>query len=125
MGKCKQVTTNTQRTTATIMRFERPNVCGSRFHSYCCPGWKTLPGGNQCIVRIPVVMVSAPDPTCVPARAASSLPAVEQEEEVTGFLRIKSWLPSLCLLGFVTDHSENVCVCLERSEVFYCTSKSV
>ncbi|KAI4541427.1 hypothetical protein MG293_008569 [Ovis ammon polii] len=27
-----------------------PNVCGSRFHSYCCPGWKTLPGGNQCIV---------------------------------------------------------------------------
>uniref|UniRef100_A0A670KEG4 Fibrillin 3 n=1 Tax=Podarcis muralis TaxID=64176 RepID=A0A670KEG4_PODMU len=28
----------------------RPNVCGSRFHSYCCPGWKTLPGGNQCIV---------------------------------------------------------------------------
>uniref|UniRef100_A0A671YW41 Fibrillin 2b n=1 Tax=Sparus aurata TaxID=8175 RepID=A0A671YW41_SPAAU len=30
----------------------RPNVCGSRFHSYCCPGWKTLPGGNQCIVPI-------------------------------------------------------------------------
>ncbi|KAF3834796.1 hypothetical protein F7725_027354 [Dissostichus mawsoni] len=61
-----------------------PNVCGSRFHSYCCPGWKTLPGGNQCIpfAGIPVVMVSAPDPTCVPARAASSLPAVEQEEEV-------------------------------------------
>ncbi|XP_029819725.1 LOW QUALITY PROTEIN: fibrillin-2 [Manacus vitellinus] len=28
-----------------------PNVCGSRFHSYCCPGWKTLPGGNQCIVH--------------------------------------------------------------------------
>uniref|UniRef100_A0AAY4B475 Uncharacterized protein n=1 Tax=Denticeps clupeoides TaxID=299321 RepID=A0AAY4B475_9TELE len=27
-----------------------PNVCGSRFHSYCCPGWKTLPGGNQCVV---------------------------------------------------------------------------
>uniref|UniRef100_A0A672TJ02 Fibrillin 2 n=1 Tax=Strigops habroptila TaxID=2489341 RepID=A0A672TJ02_STRHB len=27
-----------------------PNVCGSRFRSYCCPGWKTLPGGNQCIV---------------------------------------------------------------------------
>lgn len=26
-------------------------MCGSRFHSYCCPGWKTLPGGNQCIVR--------------------------------------------------------------------------
>uniref|UniRef100_A0A8C0IJR9 Fibrillin 2 n=1 Tax=Bubo bubo TaxID=30461 RepID=A0A8C0IJR9_BUBBB len=31
---------------------EEPNVCGSRFHSYCCPGWKTLPGGNQCIVPI-------------------------------------------------------------------------
>ncbi|KAF4803815.1 hypothetical protein TURU_012982 [Turdus rufiventris] len=30
----------------------RPNVCGSRFRSYCCPGWKTLPGGNQCIVPI-------------------------------------------------------------------------
>ncbi|KAL7847601.1 hypothetical protein AOLI_G00223190 [Acnodon oligacanthus] len=29
-----------------------PNVCGSRMHSYCCPGWKTLPGGNQCIVPI-------------------------------------------------------------------------
>uniref|UniRef100_A0A670ZLW7 EGF-like domain-containing protein n=1 Tax=Pseudonaja textilis TaxID=8673 RepID=A0A670ZLW7_PSETE len=29
-----------------------PNVCGSRYHSYCCPGWKTLPGGNQCIVPI-------------------------------------------------------------------------
>uniref|UniRef100_A0AAY5EYQ0 Fibrillin 2b n=1 Tax=Electrophorus electricus TaxID=8005 RepID=A0AAY5EYQ0_ELEEL len=29
-----------------------PNVCGSRFHSYCCPGWKTLPAGNQCIVPI-------------------------------------------------------------------------
>uniref|UniRef100_H2LL33 Fibrillin 2b n=1 Tax=Oryzias latipes TaxID=8090 RepID=H2LL33_ORYLA len=27
-----------------------PNVCGSRFNSYCCPGWKTLAGGNQCIV---------------------------------------------------------------------------
>ncbi|MGH0135014.1 UNVERIFIED_CONTAM: hypothetical protein FKN15_059778 [Acipenser sinensis] len=27
-----------------------PNVCGSRFNAYCCPGWKTLPGGNQCIV---------------------------------------------------------------------------
>ncbi|XP_043916738.1 fibrillin-2 [Protopterus annectens] len=29
-----------------------PNVCGSRFQTYCCPGWKTLPGGNQCIVPI-------------------------------------------------------------------------
>ncbi|KAJ8252437.1 hypothetical protein COCON_G00217490 [Conger conger] len=29
-----------------------PNVCGSRFSAYCCPGWKTLPGGNQCIVPI-------------------------------------------------------------------------
>ncbi|KAA0701377.1 Fibrillin-2 Fibrillin-2 C-terminal peptide [Triplophysa tibetana] len=27
-----------------------PNVCGSRHHAYCCPGWKTLTGGNQCIV---------------------------------------------------------------------------
>lgn len=30
---------------------QRPNVCGSRFHAYCCPGWRTLPGRNQCIVR--------------------------------------------------------------------------
>ncbi|XP_041083035.1 fibrillin-1-like [Polyodon spathula] len=29
-----------------------PNVCGSRFNAYCCPGWKTLSGGNQCIVPI-------------------------------------------------------------------------
>ncbi|XP_051764232.1 fibrillin-2-like [Ctenopharyngodon idella] len=29
-----------------------PNVCGSRLQSYCCPGWKTLPGGNQCVVPI-------------------------------------------------------------------------
>ncbi|XP_063036507.1 fibrillin-2 isoform X2 [Melospiza melodia melodia] len=29
-----------------------PNVCGSRFRSYCCPGWRTLAGGNQCIVPI-------------------------------------------------------------------------
>ncbi|KTF82614.1 hypothetical protein cypCar_00043354, partial [Cyprinus carpio] len=29
-----------------------PNVCGSRHHAYCCPGWKTLTGGNQCIVPI-------------------------------------------------------------------------
>ncbi|XP_078600661.1 fibrillin-2-like isoform X3 [Branchiostoma floridae x Branchiostoma japonicum] len=29
-----------------------PNVCGSRFQSYCCPGWRTLPSGNQCIVPI-------------------------------------------------------------------------
>ncbi|KAL7879270.1 hypothetical protein AOLI_G00102440 [Acnodon oligacanthus] len=28
-----------------------PNVCGSRHQTYCCPGWKTLTGGNQCIVR--------------------------------------------------------------------------
>ncbi|MEQ2271715.1 hypothetical protein XENORESO_008230, partial [Xenotaenia resolanae] len=27
-----------------------PNVCGSRNSAYCCPGWKTLTGGNQCIV---------------------------------------------------------------------------
>ncbi|XP_043933555.1 fibrillin-1 isoform X1 [Protopterus annectens] len=29
-----------------------PNVCGSTYNAYCCPGWKTLPGGNQCIVPI-------------------------------------------------------------------------
>ncbi|XP_045405469.1 fibrillin-3 [Lemur catta] len=29
-----------------------PNVCGSRFHAYCCPGWRTLPGGSQCVVPI-------------------------------------------------------------------------
>ncbi|KAI2642446.1 Fibrillin-2 [Labeo rohita] len=29
-----------------------PNVCGSRLQSYCCPGWKTLPGGNRCVVPI-------------------------------------------------------------------------
>uniref|UniRef100_A0A452S9M8 Fibrillin 3 n=1 Tax=Ursus americanus TaxID=9643 RepID=A0A452S9M8_URSAM len=29
-----------------------PNVCGSRFHAYCCPGWRTLPGGNQCVVPV-------------------------------------------------------------------------
>lgn len=29
----------------------RPNVCGTRNNAYCCPGWKTLTGGNQCIVR--------------------------------------------------------------------------
>uniref|UniRef100_A0A672Z3Q8 Fibrillin-1 n=1 Tax=Sphaeramia orbicularis TaxID=375764 RepID=A0A672Z3Q8_9TELE len=32
--------------------FCRPNVCGSRNNAYCCPGWKTLTGGNQCIVPI-------------------------------------------------------------------------
>uniref|UniRef100_A0A8D2GT02 Fibrillin 3 n=1 Tax=Urocitellus parryii TaxID=9999 RepID=A0A8D2GT02_UROPR len=29
-----------------------PNVCGSRLHPYCCPGWRTLPGGNQCVVPV-------------------------------------------------------------------------
>ncbi|XP_069857979.1 LOW QUALITY PROTEIN: fibrillin-3 [Dipodomys merriami] len=29
-----------------------PNICGSHFHAYCCPGWRTLPGGNRCIVPI-------------------------------------------------------------------------
>ncbi|XP_041837926.1 fibrillin-1 isoform X2 [Melanotaenia boesemani] len=29
-----------------------PNVCGTRNNAYCCPGWKTLTGGNQCIVPI-------------------------------------------------------------------------
>lgn len=36
----------------TTCRFSsRPNVCGTRNNAYCCPGWKTLTGGNQCIVR--------------------------------------------------------------------------
>ncbi|RXN13923.1 fibrillin-1 [Labeo rohita] len=30
----------------------KPNVCGSRLQSYCCPGWKTLPGGNRCVVPV-------------------------------------------------------------------------
>uniref|UniRef100_A0A2K6DVG1 Fibrillin 3 n=1 Tax=Macaca nemestrina TaxID=9545 RepID=A0A2K6DVG1_MACNE len=29
-----------------------PNVCGSRFHAYCCPGWRTFPGRSQCVVPI-------------------------------------------------------------------------
>uniref|UniRef100_A0A8C0W6M1 Fibrillin-3 n=1 Tax=Castor canadensis TaxID=51338 RepID=A0A8C0W6M1_CASCN len=29
-----------------------PNVCGSRFYAFCCPGWRTLPGGNQCVVPV-------------------------------------------------------------------------
>ncbi|XP_030580184.1 fibrillin-2-like isoform X2 [Archocentrus centrarchus] len=29
-----------------------PNVCGTRSHPHCCPGWKTLPGGNLCIIHI-------------------------------------------------------------------------
>ncbi|XP_051691464.2 LOW QUALITY PROTEIN: fibrillin-3 [Oryctolagus cuniculus] len=28
------------------------NVCGSRFHAYCCPGWRTLPGRSQCVVPV-------------------------------------------------------------------------
>uniref|UniRef100_A0A8C3G947 Fibrillin-1 n=1 Tax=Cyclopterus lumpus TaxID=8103 RepID=A0A8C3G947_CYCLU len=35
-----------------LLRTCRPNVCGSRNNAYCCPGWKTLTGGNQCIVPI-------------------------------------------------------------------------
>jgi hypothetical protein len=31
--------------------FLRPNVCGTRNNAFCCQGWKTLTGGNQCIVR--------------------------------------------------------------------------
>ncbi|KAM5307226.1 LOW QUALITY PROTEIN: fibrillin-3 [Glossophaga mutica] len=27
-----------------------PNVCG--FHVYCCPGWRTLPGRNQCVMSV-------------------------------------------------------------------------
>ncbi|XP_054439323.1 fibrillin-3 [Pteronotus mesoamericanus] len=30
----------------------RPHVCGSRFHAYCCPGWRTLPGRNQCVMPV-------------------------------------------------------------------------
>lgn len=37
--------------TSCALLSQRPNVCGSRFHAYCCPGWRTLPGGNQCVVR--------------------------------------------------------------------------
>ncbi|XP_055969214.1 fibrillin-3 [Sorex fumeus] len=29
-----------------------PNVCGSRVHPYCCPGWRTRPGGHQCVVPV-------------------------------------------------------------------------
>ncbi|CAL8243797.1 unnamed protein product [Lota lota] len=29
-----------------------PNVCGFRNNAVCCQGWKTLTGGNQCIVPI-------------------------------------------------------------------------
>ncbi|ELK08077.1 Fibrillin-3 [Pteropus alecto] len=29
-----------------------PNVCGSRFHAYCCPGWRTLPGRSQCVIPV-------------------------------------------------------------------------
>lgn len=43
----------------TSLVHRRPNVCGSRFHSYCCPGWKTLPGGNQCIVRECLIGITA------------------------------------------------------------------
>uniref|UniRef100_A0A3B3DIK3 Fibrillin 2b n=1 Tax=Oryzias melastigma TaxID=30732 RepID=A0A3B3DIK3_ORYME len=54
----QQMTTNTCRLDGYqvhLLRLfvsNRPNVCGSRFNSYCCPGWKTLAGGNQCIVPI-------------------------------------------------------------------------
>lgn len=37
--------------TSHAMLSPRPNVCGSRFHTYCCPGWRTLPGRNQCVMR--------------------------------------------------------------------------
>ncbi|XP_045904598.1 fibrillin-2b isoform X2 [Micropterus dolomieu] len=48
------LTTSGQKPSGDEITFvmNEPNVCGSRFHSYCCPGWKTLPGGNQCIVPI-------------------------------------------------------------------------
>ncbi|XP_040587441.1 fibrillin-3 isoform X2 [Mesocricetus auratus] len=35
-----------------VIILQGPNVCGSRFHAYCCPGWRTLPGRNQCIVPV-------------------------------------------------------------------------
>lgn len=28
-----------------------PNVCGMRFYSYCCPGWRLHPRTKQCVVR--------------------------------------------------------------------------
>uniref|UniRef100_A0A671W6W6 Fibrillin-1 n=1 Tax=Sparus aurata TaxID=8175 RepID=A0A671W6W6_SPAAU len=36
----------------SLFMMRGPNVCGSRNNAYCCPGWKTLTGGNQCIVPI-------------------------------------------------------------------------
>ncbi|XP_041465044.1 fibrillin-2-like [Lytechinus variegatus] len=29
-----------------------PNVCGMRFYSYCCPGWRLHPRTKQCVVPI-------------------------------------------------------------------------
>ncbi|KAG9337036.1 hypothetical protein JZ751_029895, partial [Albula glossodonta] len=71
-----------------------PNVCGSRFNAYCCPGWKTLSGGNQCIVRewrpspplrqqsavAPAEMDFVPDPTCVHAQMDRSHHLVVQNQ---------------------------------------------
>ncbi|KAK6492730.1 fibrillin-2 [Huso huso] len=48
----KEMTPNRVRRRGQQDVLRGPNVCGSRFNSYCCPGWKTLPGGNQCIVPI-------------------------------------------------------------------------
>nr|XP_051676802.1 fibrillin-3 [Oryctolagus cuniculus]XP_051676804.1 fibrillin-3 [Oryctolagus cuniculus] len=28
----------------------KANVYGSRFHAYCCPSWRTLPGRSQCVM---------------------------------------------------------------------------
>ncbi|XP_030833292.1 fibrillin-2 isoform X4 [Strongylocentrotus purpuratus] len=29
-----------------------PNVCGMRFYSYCCPGWRLHPRTKQCVVPV-------------------------------------------------------------------------
>ncbi|KAB5574614.1 hypothetical protein PHYPO_G00211030, partial [Pangasianodon hypophthalmus] len=48
----KEVSRTKRRGNTGQLGLKGPNVCGTRQHSYCCPGWKTLTGGNQCIVPI-------------------------------------------------------------------------
>ncbi|XP_046720263.1 fibrillin-1 [Silurus meridionalis] len=48
----KEVSRSKRRGNTGQLSLKSPNVCGTRQHSYCCPGWKTLTGGNQCIVPI-------------------------------------------------------------------------
>ncbi|GAA6079451.1 fibrillin-1 [Tachysurus ichikawai] len=48
----KEVSRTKRRGNTGQLGLKGPNVCGTRQHSYCCPGWKTLTGGNQCIVRL-------------------------------------------------------------------------